>query len=73
MSTPLAHFVIMSSNTAPDADDRDREMLPDERAVITNRLDFLDNASRRVSVTHVAQDLGFDYLLDDESDEEDEY
>lgn len=62
----------MSSNTAPDADDRDREMLPDEQAVITDRLDLLHDTSQRVGVAHVAQNLGFDSLLDDESDEEDE-
>jgi len=36
------------------------EMLPDERAVIADRLDELDNEDSHLSVNEVADDLGID-------------
>ena len=36
------------------------EMLPDERAVIADRLDELDNEDSHLSVDEVADDLGID-------------
>jgi len=36
------------------------EMLPDERAVIADRLDELDDEDSQLSVDEVADDLGID-------------
>lgn len=66
----ISHSHVMSSNTVPEPDDRDREMLPDERAVIAERLDMLDDNSHRVSAVDVAQNLGFDHLLDETADKD---
>lgn len=65
-----SHSHAMASNTVSDPDDRDQEMLPDERAVIAERLDRLDDAAYHVSAVDVAQHLGFDHLLDETAAED---
>ncbi|MFO7834249.1 MAG: hypothetical protein R6V31_09410 [Halohasta sp.] len=40
------------------------DMLPDERAVIADRLDELDDQESRLSVADVAEDLGIDLEQD---------